>query len=245
MKKIILTIGLFALISSTAFSQISGGLFVGPNLSWFGVDSKIQSNDKVGLGYSFGAMIDLPITDNFVFSSAVQYNAFKAHMDYNYGTKTNLYDIDTTQTDAVANNITYNLNYLEIPLGFKGKTNEIGFLSYYMKAGVSPMICLKGLADITNEGDDLFTKNIRIFNMNWHMGAGFEWSLSGNTRFITEIVYSGGIIDFIKTNDDDDDVTVDVFQEEVETDGDGEIQTDTKDHRGKINTITLKVGILF
>ncbi|MEA1873360.1 MAG: porin family protein [Bacteroidota bacterium] len=241
MKKIILAFGLFALISSTAFSQISGGLFVGPNLSWFGVDSKIQSNEGVGLGYNFGAMIDLPITDNFVFSSAVQYNAIKSHMHYNYGTITNLYDINTVQTDTVANKITYNLSYIEIPLGFKGKTNEIGFLSYYMKAGVSPMIRLKGLADITSEGDDLFTENIRFFNMNWHMGAGFEWSLSGKTRFITEVVYSGGIIDFIKTNDE---TTVEVFQEEVETDG-GNILTETKEHRGKFKTITLKVGILF
>lgn len=232
MKKIILAISLFA-ISFGAFSQISGGLFGGTSLSWFGVESKIQSNEGVGLGFNFGAMADFPISDNFVFTGAIKYNTMNANMHYDHGIISNIYDLGMIDTVKGAKKVGYNLNYLEIPIGFKGKTNEIGFLSYYMKAGVSPMVRLKGIADITDEGDDLFTDNIGLFNMNWYMGAGFEWSLSGNTRFITEIVYNGGIMDFIKTNDE---VTVEVFQEGNAT---------TRDHRGKINSVSLKVGILF
>lgn len=232
MKKILIAISLFV-ISSSAFAQISGGLFAGGNISWFGVDSKMQSNEGVKPGYNFGAWADFPISDNFVFTGAIKYNALNCKMHYNNGVIANIYDINLIDTILAPKVIDYSLNYLEIPIGFKGKTNEIGFLSYFMKAGVSPMIRIKGLADVTEEGNDLFTDNIGLFNFNWYMGAGFEWALSGNTRFVTELVYNGGIIDFMKTNDD---VTVEVFQDD---------KTTTRDHRGKINTLELKVGILF
>jgi hypothetical protein len=231
MKKILIAFSLM-IFSLSSFSQISGGLFGGTSLTWFGVESKIQSSEGVGLGYNFGAMADFPISDNFVFTGSVKYNAVTGHMHYDHGVITNIYDQNMIDTVRSSKKITYTLNYLEIPVGFKGKTNEIGFMSYYMKAGVAPMIRLKGIADITDEGDDLFTDNIGLFNMNWFMGAGFEWSLSGNTRFITEIVYNGGIADFIKTNDA---TTVEVYQEDGTT----------REHRGKINSVALKVGILF
>ena len=233
MKKILIAISLFV-ISSSAFAQISGGLFAGPNLSWFGVDSKMQSNEKVRLGYEFGAWADFPISDNFVFNLGMKYNDLGGTMSYKYGAVIDLYDTNVIDTIAGGSNIKYHLNYLSIPLGFKGKTNEIGFLSYFMKAGVAPMFSLKGKANIDDDSN-LISKNIFPVNLSWYMGAGFEWSLSGNTRFVTELVYNGGIMDFVKNKNDE--VTVDVF----ENDG----QTSVRDHVGKINSVSLKVGILF
>jgi hypothetical protein len=234
MKKIILAIGLFALISSSAFSQISGGLFVGPNLSWFGVDSKMQASEGVRLGYEFGAWSDFPLSDNFVFNLAIKYSDIGGTMSYQYGSIIDLYDINRIDTIAAGENIKYNLNYLSIPVGFKGKTNEIGFMSYFMKAGVAPMINLKGMADVTVDSNDLITKNISPISMSWYMGAGFEWSLSGNTRFVTEIVYNGGIMDFARNKNDE--LTIDVFEDDGTT---------VRDHVGKANAISLKLGILF
>ncbi|MDA3911009.1 MAG: porin family protein [Bacteroidales bacterium] len=234
MKKIILAFVLFALISSTAFSQISGGLFVGPNLSWFGVDSKMQSNEGVRPGYEFGAWSDFPLSDNFVFNLAIKYNDIGGTMSYQYGSIIDLYDINRIDIIAAGENIKYNLSYLSIPIGFKGKTNEIGFMSYFMKAGIAPMINLKGMADVTVDSNDLITKNISPISMSWYMGAGFEWSLSGNTRFVTEIVYNGGILDFVRNKNDE--LTIDVFEDDDKT---------VRDHVGKTNSISLKLGILF
>ena len=234
MKKIILTIGLFALIGSTAFSQISGGLFAGSNLSWFGVNSKMQTSEGVRLGYEFGAWSDFPLSDNFVFNLAIKYNDIGGTMSYEYGSIIDLYDINQVDTIAQDENIKYNLNYLSIPIGFKGKTNEIGFMSYFMKAGIAPMINLKGMADVTVDSNDLITKNISPINMSWYMGAGFEWSLSGNTRFVTEIIYNGGVMDFVRNKNDE--LTIDVFEADGRT---------VRDHVGKANSLSLKLGMLF
>ncbi|MFO7879979.1 MAG: porin family protein [Bacteroidota bacterium] len=213
MKKILIAL-ILTIFSFTGFSQISGGLFVGPNLSWFGVDSKVQSSEGVRLGYTFGATADFPFSDNFLFTAAIKYNDLGGTMKYKNGALVHLYDEAVPTLELIGNNqnIEYNLQYLELPIGFKGKTNEIGFLSYFMKAGVTPMITLKGKADITAGSNDLFTKNMSFFNFNWFMGGGFEWSLTGNTRFFAEIVYTGGIADFIKdefrSNDSDLQTTV-------------------------------------
>ncbi|MGC9331356.1 MAG: porin family protein [Bacteroidales bacterium] len=279
MKKILI-VSLLTIFSFSGFSQVSGGLFAGPNLSWFGVDSKIQSNDGVKLGYTFGAMADFPIFDNFLVTTAVKYNNFGGSMNYKNGAIVHLYDeaIPTLILIEKDKNINYNLNYLEIPVGFKGKTNEIGFMSYYMKAGVTPMFRLKSKADITADSGDLFLKNIGWFNFSWFMGAGFEWSLSGNTRFVTEIDYSGGIMNFIKDkfsgNESEFETTVKVlddfensdqfkdfedfeeqFKDAKETyeNNPNEFEkafinkhnTIIRDHRGKVNAVSLKIGILF
>jgi len=280
MKKILIVLSL-TLFSFAAFSQISGGLFVGPNLSYFGVDSKVQSNEGVRLGYTFGATADFSFSDNFLFTTAIRYNDIGGTMKYKNGALVHLYDeaIPTLELIGENENIKYNLQYLEIPIGFKGKTNEIGFLSYFMKAGVTPMINLKGKADITAGSNDLFTKNMGFFNFNWFMGAGFEWSLTGNTRFFTEIVYTGGIMDFIKDefSGSESDLTTtvsaiddfensdryenfdefeDAFEEKKNTYDDNENpevfqsfidenKTIIRDHRGKVNAIELKIGILF
>lgn len=240
MKKIIIALSLFVLTGS-AFAQISGGLFAGPNISWFSVDSKMQNNEGVKLGYCFGAMVDYNISDNFVFNAAMKYNNVGGTMSYVNGAAVNLYDSNIIDTIALGENIKYDMSYLTIPIGFKGKTNEIGFLSYYMKAGVAPMIRLKTIADVTNDSDDLFTDNINLFNMSWYMGGGFEWALSGNTRFIAEIVYNGGIIDFARNKNGEalEDVTIEVFEDKTQT------QASSRDHVGKISSLSLKVGILF
>jgi opacity protein-like surface antigen len=238
MKKIIIALSLFVLTGS-AFAQISGGLFAGPNISWFSVDSKMQNNEGVKLGYCFGAMADFNISDNFVFTAAVKYNNVGGTMNYVNGAAVNLYDSNIIDT-IMNKNIEYNMSYLAIPIGFKGKTNEIGFLSYYMKAGVAPMFRLKTIADIDGNSDDLFTDNINFLNMSWYMGGGFEWALSGNTRFIAEIVYNGGIMDFVRNKKGEtlEDVTVEVFEDGTQT-------PTSRDHVGKISSLSLKVGILF
>jgi hypothetical protein len=62
--------------------------------------------------------------------------------------------------------------------------------------------------------------------MGWYIGGGFTWSLQGNTRLLTEIVYTGGILDTDNT-------------EAIKADGtSGNI-------KAAISSVALRVGILF
>ena len=231
MKKILVVITVI-LFSVSGFAQMSGGVYFGPNVAWFGVDTKNQQNDGARVGYQFGAWMDKKITDNFLFNLAVEYQNLGGTLSYPYGAQIDLYDVGSVKNIKPTENIDYKLEYVSIPIGFKGKTKEIGYMSYFMNAGVAPMFRIKAKADVPGDSDDLITNNVNMFTLNWYMGAGFEWTLAGTTRLVTEISYNGGIGRLV---DNKDELTVDVYDQ----------NNGLRDHQGHINFISLKVGILF
>lgn len=229
MKKIILIlISLFFFGNIFAQQAISGGLYIGPTMSWMSTDSKVADTKGMKFGYNFGALVDFNLIDNFAISTGIQFNNLGGNIAYKYGF-TNLIPKEGAVIDTVfpGTKIKYNLNYIGVPVSFKGKTNEIGYMTYFLKAGVTPLINIKTLGSF-GENEKLMLKEINLFNVGWHIGGGIEYSLSGNTRILVEILYTGGLIDVDKTK---------VF--------DVPDMTSTSNPRIALNDIHLKVGVLF
>ena len=228
MKKIILISFSLLLIGNLFAQKLSGGLFVGPSMSWMSTDSKIVKTDGMKFGYNFGALVDFNLIDNFAISTGIQFNNLGGNLIYPYGAPP-IQPKEGNKTDTLAaeGKMKYNLNYIAIPVGFKGKTNEIGYMTYFLKAGVTPLINIKTLGSF-GENEKLMLKEINLFNVGWHIGGGIEYSLSGNTRILVEILYTGGLIDVDKTK---------VF--------DVPDMTSTSNPRIALNDIHLKVGVLF
>ncbi|MDD2636971.1 MAG: porin family protein, partial [Bacteroidales bacterium] len=218
--------------------KISGGLFIGPTMSWMSTDSKTITTDGMKLGYSFGALLDFNLIDNFAISTGIQFNNLGGNVNFTNGAlgitpdEGDAYDTLYTQSS-----IKYNLNYLAIPVGFKGKTNEIGYFTYFLKAGVTPLLNIKALGTIeavasnstvNTDENMLLSKNIASLNAGWHIGGGAEYSLAGNTRLLIEILYTGGLIDVDKT--------------EVFSDLNMSSKTEPK---VLLSDIQLKLGIIF
>jgi opacity protein-like surface antigen len=230
MKKIIVCIVALALAGNIFAQKLSGGLFFGPTMSWMSSDSKTVTTKGMKLGYTFGALVDINLMDNFVISTGIQFANLGGKVNFVHGAMpfTSQEDI-AFDTLAAGSQINYNLNYLAIPFGFKGKTNEIGYLTYFLKAGVTPLINIKALADVAGQEDILLShKNVSLFNAGWHIGGGAEYSLSGNTRILFEILYTGGLLDVEKSK--------------AFTTASMETNTDPK---VSLSDIQLKVGILF
>lgn len=214
-------------ITMGAFSQkVSGGLFFGPNLSWYTLDTKIAENQGVKFGYMFGAMLDFNLVENFALTTGINFNSLGGSQKYQYGAH-NFNRQDFGDTTLLANSVVkFKMDYLEIPIGFKGKTNEIGYFTYFLKGGVTPGINIKARADITVGSNDIISEESKLLNLGWYLGGGFTFSLAGNTRLLTEVVYTGGIFD----TDRIDVVKADATSANV---------------KSKLNSIALKVGILF
>ncbi len=229
MKKIIVCILAVVLTGNIFAQKISGGLFVGPTMSWMSTDSKTITTEGMKFGYNFGALMDINLTDNFAFSTGIQFNNMGGNVKFVNGA----YNITPDEgvaydTLSAGSEINYNLNYLAIPVGFKGKTNEIGYLTYFLKAGVTPLINIKALGNIGADEKILLGKEINLINAGWHIGGGAEYSLSGNTRVLFEILYTGGLLDIDSS---------DVF-----TTAALDAKTNPK---VVLSDIHLKVGILF
>lgn len=230
MKKIIVCI-LAVILTGNIFAQnVSGGLFVGPTMSWMSTDSKTITTDGMKLGYNFGALMDINLMDNFAISTGLQFNKMGGNVMFTNGALKVTPDEGLPYDSlAAGSSINYNLNYLAIPFGFKGKTNEIGYLVYFLKAGATPLINIKALGDIPGTDENiLLGKEIKLFNIGWHIGGGAEYSLAGNTRILFEILYTGGLLDIDNT---------DVFNTAAR-----DAQSNPK---VVLNDIHIKVGILF
>ncbi len=201
MKKFIVCIFALILVSNIFAQKISGGLFVGPTMSWMSTDSKTITTEGMKFGYNFGAGLDINLTENFAASIGLQFNNLGGNVNFTNGADSIVSDEDIVYNNLTAGSgVNYNLNYLAIPVGFKGKTNEIGYLTYFLKAGVTPLVNIKTLGNISGDENVLLSDEISLLNLGWHIGGGAEYSLSGNTRILFELVYTGGLLDVDNTD---------------------------------------------
>lgn len=229
MKKIIVCIVAVILTGNIFAQKVSGGLFVGPTMSWMSTDSHIIDTKGMKFGYNFGALIDFNLIDNFSISTGIQFNKLGGKILFIHGAPDiEINDVATSETLAAGSLIDYNLNYLAIPFGFKGKTNEIGYFTYFLKAGVTPLLNIKTLGTFGEHKNILLKNEINFFNIGWHIGGGAEYAIAGNTRILFELVYTGGLLNVNKTEAFIDAAMIDKSKPKV-----------------VLSDIHLKVGIMF
>lgn len=233
MKKLIV---LFAIIISVlALSaqtpkqkeKVSGGLYIKGGTSWLMSDSKSYFKNKgAKLTYGFGAIMDWRLTNNFSLNIAAGFTNLGGTATLKHGVVP-FPDVDGNLIgDSLMHNYRYSTSYIEIPVGIKGSTNEIGYFTYFLKLGVNPMVRIKSKMTLETKESYIATRNANLFNIGWYIGGGTEWSLAGNTRLLIELLYMGTLIDMdgIKSYKDDKSP----FNPSI-----------------KINDISLKVGVIF
>ncbi|MBK8703436.1 MAG: outer membrane beta-barrel protein [Saprospiraceae bacterium] len=151
-----------------------------------------------------------------------------------YWTKSDL----PSTLDSLSNGskLKYGVQYLEIPIGLKMRTNEFGYIRYFLEPGISIGIKTQARGVINDpsqsgENEEKFniTKEVNGIYMSWGVGGGIEYSLSTSTSLIAGLGFQIGFTDV-----SDDNGTV--------FDPRGNRKEDAK---AIINAITLKLGILF
>src|ERR1051325_7694083 len=107
------------------------GLKAAPSLAWLKTDSKTLSSDGSKFGFSYGLITESNFADHYAFATGID-------VTYRGG------KFAQTMTDTIGNitkkNSKINLEYVEIPLTLKFKTNEIGYFTYFLQVGVAPGI---------------------------------------------------------------------------------------------------------
>lgn len=88
-----------------------------------------------------------------------------------------------------------NLQYLDIPVGLKLKTEELGYATIFLQLGFNPMININ--AHLSSNDEELKEEHIEdsvnTFCLGYHVGAGVEYRLGGNTAFIGGIRWTSGL----------------------------------------------------
>lgn len=199
---IILTLGVFA--QSTSFSVI-----VDPKFSWMSSDWKSANNDGSKFGVNIGLNVDKFFAPNYALMTGISIDNTGGNIKFE-NTKFLKTGSGTEELDP-GSVVQYKLQYIDIPLGLKLKTNEIGYWTFFTHLGLNGGVNIKATAEVDDH--ELENKNIsdeiRLFNLGYFIGAGVEYSIGGNAAVVLGLTYTNGFVDI--TDGEDSKVTLSNF----------------------------------
>lgn len=209
MKKLLI-IASFILGSLSIFAQeepaFHFGVKASPSLAWLRSDTKGYASDGSKFGFSYGLITDFNFASKYAFSTGIDitYRGGKFKTVQELKTKVN-------EDSVISTSASYVLQYLEIPITLKLKTNEIGSVTYYVQVGVAPGINIRARKNYasstqttvlgtkyttTAEENKLDAQNeINSLNLSMIIGGGVEYTLSGQTVLVGGIQFNNGFLD--------------------------------------------------
>ncbi|MDF1575294.1 MAG: porin family protein [Bacteroidales bacterium] len=218
MKRVLaISIILGGMISVQAQSNIKFNLHADPQFSWFSSDEETVEPDGSVFHLQAGLHMDYFFAENYAFTLGLGINNLGGNLLY--ADSTEFSSGGETLLVEPVQSVKLNLQYLDIPVGLKLKTEELGYSTFFFQLGFNPMFNLNGKAT-SNEAfmdkEDI-RDNIHLFHLAYHAGLGVEYKLGGSTAFLGGIRWTSGLTDV------------------------------TKNDRAnvKINTVSIHLGILF
>jgi hypothetical protein len=213
-----ITVLILIVFPFTLFSQKIRFTVIGePQISWMVPDRDNILRKGAIIGLNAGIGMDMFFAQNYAFSTGITISNLGGKLSYN-DTLTYHSERDT-KIIPTGSIIHYKIQYISVPLGLKFKTNEIGYATYFANLGLDPMVKIKARASDTEgniENDDI-SDEISLFNINYFILLGAEYSLGGSTAIVGGLGYSSGFADVTSRAID----------------------------KVNLKTITIRIGILF
>jgi hypothetical protein len=242
----------FSVVFSTQSSaqDIKMGLAISPNTAWMvSTDyDHVTRGPKVNFGFEFIA--DVLFSENYALGLGV--HVFNTGGDVRYV-------VQDTVSAAFLMNVdrTYSLQYVELPLTFKMRTNQIGYTTVFGRFGLGIGMNIKAEADESRyrsylEGSEgisaydgvvplpdqkAIDSDIKLFRASMIVGGGIERTLSGTTALVVGVNYNAS---FTNTHKDVEQIRMDNPQTPTYING-----VSTGEMKGHDSFISLSVGILF
>lgn len=225
MKKVILILLFLTTVAVQAqHKPFQFGFKAGANLGWFSSNEDNYVNDGVSIGGSWGFLADIYMMENYSFTSGFDVVFLNGTLQYP--------DEVGIGADGVLTR-KYRAKYIEIPLVFTMKTNEINGIRYYGQVGFGLGILLSAKGKdsfLPDNSDDPITDNhnitseMRFSRESFIVGGGVELPLHGDTYLRTGLKYDNAFINVLK--------------------GDNAVNPDEK-NSARNNFVELSVAIVF
>ncbi len=183
-------------------SKIGFSVHVDPQFAWLSSDDSSIDPDGSIFHMQAGLQMDYFFEENYAFVIGFGINNLGGNLYYSDGT---IYD---PEGDSLLiepdTRLKMNLQYLDIPIGLKLQTEELGYLTIFLQVGFNPMVNIN--AHVSGEDGSSLEKesikeSVHTFNFGYHVGAGVKYRLGGNTAAVAGIRWSSGL-----TNVTDDDI---------------------------------------
>jgi len=205
MKKILT--GLFLLIlTSSAFAQNGTerdygfrlGLTAYPTIGW--VKPETGKSNGANLGFAYGMLGDFDFARNYSFSTGLTITTINGK-----STEINPSRYAAANADPAPYNLKYMLQYVEIPLTLKLRTEQIGYVRWYGQFGLSNdfNIGAKQNAELNGRslGEDVsIKKDINFYRAGLIIGGGVEYNIARGSSITTGLTYNNGFTDISSDN---------------------------------------------
>jgi hypothetical protein len=191
---LLLAIKGFSQTDDGEFKKFYFGLKIAPALTWTNPNETGLKNNGTKLSFGYGAVTEFGLTKNYSIVTGLNINAIRG----------------AVRTTAGINEIStkFKIQYLELPITLKMKTNEIGPIKYFGQFGFGNSFRLKAKADVsstvggqTSTLNDIDINNgVNLIREALIIGLGFEYNLAGTTSLVTSIAYDNGFTNVGKSS---------------------------------------------
>lgn len=206
---------LFLVVGISAFSQgnFRFGLHFSPNIGWISPTTNGYEKDGSAANYGFGlnAEFGLGTGENYAVATGIG--------------GTNISGAITAE--GASDNFKVNAKYIDIPVAIKLKTNQIGYITYFGKFGLSNAILVGAKSEAGEETNQEFHKDMIPVRAGLLVGIGAEYNISGKTNILVGLDFNSGFTG--------------VFKKDAFENGAGE---DLK-IKSKNSLISLNLGVFF
>ena len=178
------------------------GLTAYPTIGW--IKPETGKTNSVALGFSYGLLADFNFAENYAFATGLTITTINGK-----STEVNVKPYYDGSGSQVAYDLKYKLQYIEIPLTLKLKTDKIGEIKWYGQFGLSNgfNIGAKQNASESGSGSKVIIENKGIskqtnfYRAGLILGVGGEFDVSGNTSVTTGWTLNNGFTDIASDSD--------------------------------------------
>ncbi|MFM7023279.1 MAG: porin family protein [Flavobacteriales bacterium] len=179
--------------------------------SWLKSNKSIMSTDGAGLQFSGGLVVERNLSKTVAFVTGVDISSHSGGIVFDTASNIVL-KYNNTNLDIISRR--YRFQTIDIPFSLKLKTNEIGYITYWMQVGAVPSIMWKasasenkyndpqkGVAEISGNDATLDVRNdTYLFRGSIIAGLGIEYNLAGSTALLVGLHYTDGFTSTVSKN---------------------------------------------
>jgi hypothetical protein len=235
-------------------------LHVDPNISWMKPDNNNITAGGSKLNFGYGISIDRMFAENYAIATGLQ-------MKYHRIDKARMTNTSTEYISVSEITRVYKLKYLEVPLTLRLRTNEIGYIKYWVQVGMGLGFNIRargndeidhqninmGTQEIPNwepaneavidqTGDDALENvdiddDVRLFRTSLIAGGGIEYNLSGDVSLVAGLIFNNAFSNVLRGEG--------VSLLNGNPSYDENLQPESFKMKAISNALSLQVGILF
>ncbi|MFA6129196.1 MAG: outer membrane beta-barrel protein [Bacteroidales bacterium] len=204
-KIFVLALGLifnFSLLHSQhSIPKVNLAIHLQPHINWIHGDESFIGEAPVRMGIEGGLRLDFRAQRFYAWSLGVNLNQTGGNILYN---DVLVLDLDKGRdTLRSGTKVTYNLQYVEIPVALKFFLPEIGYSTWFAEIGLDPMWNIRALinANDNNVEKEPFQQGVAKFNLAYHTGIGIHYSLGGRLSLQFALLYKNTFLDITRENE--------------------------------------------